>query len=638
MKQLLILIAIIASTLSTFASETSTKEPTTNKKYPYPFKYSDVVSDNISIVPIDRVIKDWGGNVLMWGEPAVSDIEALGFNLHLARLKEKILKGREDGVRLYIGSVFFVLHTMYFKYLAADPSLQEASIRDIAGEPILVQWMKDHSYRGVPPYWNCANNPRSREFYREVVTTNMEAGYDGLVIEEPRGAAHSVPMGGCFCDYCMEGFRDYLKKKYTREELKERGILSIEDFDYREMVKKVAETREAYMKAYRKKRIPLREDFWDYQLKAAAALVKEVRDLAKLLRGEDIVIGLFGNRLGPEWLVNSQYVDFYASEHSFGPPPEGYRGITFIYEVARALEKPMAWSFLSPPSATFVKQHKAFNLVKAWIALSYAFGHNFGIPHYAWAFPRSKVESWNRGPRNSESCTPHFLLPTENYLPFYQFVTRNAELFDDYEAVEQVGVLHSNPAMRKRNYEAQVHDLCWSLTNANIPYGLALAGDDWLANRLTEKDLSKFEFVVVPEPTMLEGEQQRVLDEWTAKGRAVPWKDVDDVLTRIEPFVSLKSKSNILIRPRKNPSNSAVPVVIHLLNLDYDLSKDAMNRQTDITIRLSHELFKDRKVRRVTQFSPESDPIQVKFENRADGVYVTIPEVNIWGILKPECE
>jgi len=638
MKQLLILIAIIASTLSTFASETSTKEPTTNKKYPYPFKYSDVVSDNISIVPIDRVIKDWGGNVLMWGEPAVSDIEALGFNLHLARLKEKILKGREDGVRLYIGSVFFVLHTMYFKYLAADPSLQEASIRDIAGEPILVQWMKDHSYRGVPPYWNCANNPRSREFYREVVTTNMEAGYDGLVIEEPRGAAHSVPMGGCFCDYCMEGFRDYLKKKYTQAELKKRGILSIDEFDYREMVREVADTREAWVHAYRQGKIPLVADFRDFQVRAAAVLVKETRELALRLGGEDTIVGAFGHMLGETWLVNAQYLDFYASEHLIGPPPEGYKPVTFTYELARALKKPIAWSYVLPQSWTYVKQNENYNVVKGWIALSYAFGHNFGIPHYGWAFPRTKVESWDIHPplKTTESCTPHFLLPTEDYLPFYQFVTRNAELFDDYEAVEQLGVLYSHAAIRKR--KMQVHDVCWSLTNANIPYGFALAGDDWFVHRLTEEELSRFEFVVVPEPILLDEEQQRVLDAWTAKGRAVSWQGVDDVLTRVEPFVSLQSKSNIMIRPRKNPSNSAVPVVIHLLNLDYDLSKDAMNRQTDITLRLNRKLIDDREVRNVTLLSPESESIQMPFENKPDGVYVSIPEVDIWGLLKLECD
>jgi len=637
MKQLLIVIAIITSTLSTFASEMSTKETTTNKKYPYPFKYSDVVSDNISLVPQDRVVKDWGGNVLMWGEPAASEVEAAGVNLKLERLKVQIAKGREDGVRLYMGGIFFVPHSnIYFKYLAADPTLQEAAIRDIEGKRMLLAWMVDHTYRGVPQYWTCSNNPRSREFYRECVTAAMEAGYDGICIEEPRGSSVSLFAGGCFCDHCMEGFHDYLEKKFTPEELKQKGILNIEDFDYREMVRDVADTREAWVRAYRQGKIPLVADFQDFQVKAAAALVKEMRELAKRMGGEDIIVGAFGAMLGPTWLVNSQYLDFYCSEHKYGPPPEGYKQVTFTYELARALEKPISWSNGNPTAWTYLKQNKAFNMVKGWIALSYAFGHNFGIPHYGWAFPRTKVERWDRHPKNSESCTPHFLLPTEDYIPFYQFVTRNAELFDDYEAVEQVGVLYSHAAIRKRKNE--VHNVCWSLLKTNIPYGLALAGDDWLANRLTEKDLSKFEFVVVPEPIMLEGEQQRVLDEWTAKGRAVPWKDVDDVLTRIEPFVSLKSKSNILIRPRKNPSNSTVPVVIHLLNLDYDLAKDAMNRQTDITICLAHKLMDDRDVRSITLLSPESESIQVPFENKPDGVYVSIPEVDIWGMLKLECD
>lgn len=62
--------------------------------------------------------------------------------------------------------------------------------------------------------------------------------------------------------------------------------------------------------------------------------------------------------------------------------------------------------------------------------------------------------------------------------------------------------------------------------------------------------------------------------------------------------------------------------------MDYDLSKDAMNRQTKITIRLSHEFLDDKKARRITLLSPENDPVRVRFKIKPDGVYVTVPEVD----------
>ncbi|VGO22676.1 Alpha-agarase [Pontiella sulfatireligans] len=630
--------AVVASVFSAFAGTEPGKDAAVVKKYPYPFKYSDVISDNISIVPVDRIIKDWGGNVLMWGEPAISDIDYNGENLYGKRIERKILKGKEDGVRIYIGSCFFLLHSMYHKFLAADPTLQEAAIRDIEGNRLTVPWMAGHTYRGVPLYWSCANNPRTRQFYREVITENMKAGYDGIVIEEPRGAAHGVGAGGCFCDHCMELFRVYMGKTYSPVELKKRGIDNIDTFDYREMVKPIANTREAYLKAKKKGKIPLAEDFMEFHLKEAANLVGEMSDLARSLGGEDTVVGLFGLRLGPEWLLNSHHIDFYASELAWGPPAEdGYKGVSFTFEVARALGKPHAWTYISPNQATFIKNHNSFNLVKAWIAMSYAAGQHFNIPHYAWAMPEAKVDVWNGRPSFKQGCSPHLYFPTESYLPFFRFVTEHAELFDGYDSIEQIGVLHSSPALRNRKFEQRVHDMCWELYESNIQYGLAIAGDDWVVHDLKESDADRFEFVIVPEPTKLDDAQQQIVDTWTAAGKTVKWKDVNDILSRIDPVVSLESDSGIFVRPRKNPDNALVPAVIHLLNTDYDLKKDGMNEQRDVVVRLSHKLLNGGTVHCITQYSPEDEPVQLSFEVKPDGVYVTVPKVDFWSVLKPEC-
>ncbi|VGO22684.1 Alpha-agarase [Pontiella sulfatireligans] len=634
MKRTIIFSLATLGLLSAFA-----EEPAMDKKYPYPFKYSDVTSDNISVVPIDRVIKDWGGNVLMWGEPAISEIQVGELNLNQRRIKEKIRKGREDGVRLYFGSLFFVPHSMYFKYMACDPTLQQACIRDIEGKPMYLNWMKKHTYRGVPLYWMCSNNPRSQEFYREIVTAGIEAGYDGFCIEEPRGSLMSLHVGGCFCDHCVNGFNEYLGKKYSPEELKKKGIPSLENFDYRNMVKKVAPNRDVWPAAYRKGKIPLVQDYKDYQLKAGAAVVKEMSELAKKLGGEDTAIGAFGHMLSPDWMVNAEHLDFYCMELLLGPPPEGFSRAGFTYEVARALGKPVSWGHVLPPSWNYMQANKAYNMMKSWIGFSYASGHNFGIPHYGWVHPNANAVSWDKVVKSVDGAVaPSFIYPTENCLPFYHFVTAHAELFDGYEAVEQVGVLHSNPAMRIKKNENRVRDLCWELMKANIPYGLALAGDDWLYKRLNETDLERFEFVVVPEPTMLDAEQQSVLDTWTARGKTVVWKNLDDVLARLDPVVSLESKHNMLIRPRTNSDNSNVPAVIHLLNMDYDLSKDCMNKQRDVVVRLSHKLLDGGKVSAITQYSPEYESVQVPFDVKPDGVYVTVPEVDYWSILKLDCD
>ncbi|WP_136064229.1 hypothetical protein [Pontiella sulfatireligans] len=53
-------IAIIASALLVCVVEAFSEKSDADRQYSYSFKYSDVISDNISMAPIDRIIKDWG--------------------------------------------------------------------------------------------------------------------------------------------------------------------------------------------------------------------------------------------------------------------------------------------------------------------------------------------------------------------------------------------------------------------------------------------------------------------------------------------------------------------------------------------------------------------------------------------------
>jgi len=513
-------------------------------------------------------------------------------------------------------------------YLAKVPDLQSAVCVDIEGNPIIMPWMPQ-VYEGVPTYWCCTNNPRYREYLRSQVILAMMAGADALFIDDHAGNAHKALLsqcGGCFCDYCVAGFREYLKNKYTAAELRELGIEDIEGFDYREMVRKVASTRSAFIEAYRQGWIPLIEEYQAYQVMSIRILERELIELAREVRGTPIPVGVNAYNLAPEQIFDSDFVDYFAAEidhyASQGRIPSS---LVFVYKLADALGKPLA-STAHGSDWAYIKEKNLTGLVKQWIAFAYALGHHFMVPHHIpWCF----VKVGGKTTWEPYDC------PTEEIAPLYIFVRQNADLFDGYEAVEQVGVLYSNLAFRRGVQNAR--DVCWSLLNASMPFGLAAAGDEWLVNRLSEDELSRFELIVVPEPAMLEGEQQRLIEEWMAKGRAVSWTSINDLLQRVEPLASLEGAGKVWILPRRNPNNPEAPVVVHLINWDYDASKDKMNRQDNIAICLSHKLLGGREARSVTLLSPDSDPIQLPFENRPDGVHVTVPEVTLWSILKIEC-
>jgi hypothetical protein len=94
------------------------------------------------------------------------------------------------------------------------------------------------------------------------------------------------------------------------------------------------------------------------------------------------------------------------------------------YELAASLGKPMA-ATASGQDWAFVKQNNCEDLVRFWIALAYAYGERFMVPHpeRQWCF-------------NNEIGTHWYAAPIEAYAPVYRFIRENADCFDGFEAVD----------------------------------------------------------------------------------------------------------------------------------------------------------------------------------------------------------
>ncbi len=568
----------------------------------------------------------YGTTVVAWGGGPRSANEVDDW-------KKRFKKARKLGIR-YCSNIWMLTATS--EILAADPSLRQAVCLDVNNHPIVPPWLRDRVHKGVPSYWGCTNHPRFRRHLRDQVTFAILAGAEGLHLDDHVGTANVwfspawlslarlglVGPPGCFCDFCMQGFRDYLGDKYSPDELREKDIDDAGSFDYHEMIRRVADDLQGFMKAYERGEVPLMEDFLTFQLKAAARLVEELGGLAEKLRGKRIPVSANSSNLDPRHLVDSPYLECFVAEISHhaqeGRIPT--RAI-FAYKLADALGKPVA-ATADGGDWAHVKERNLTGLVKLWVVLSYAFGHRLMPPHNQWCYTHEKGTHWYKG-------------PMKEYAPLYRFVRNNADIFDGYEALEQVGVIYSNLAYRQG--ERAVHDACRGLLRANVPFGLVLAGDDWLISRLAEEESSRFELIVVPEPTLLDGEQRRVIDKWVADGRAIPWVNEKNVLERVEPLTSLESASKVWMLPRKIPGRQDAPVVCHVVNWSYNASTDRMNRQSHVRVHVANKLFGRKKARNVTLLSPEREPTELSFEIRPDGISLTIPEVNLYGILRLAC-
>lgn len=337
-----------------------------------------------------------------------------------AETAQKVNHHHELGIRC-TGSMWCL--TAGAENLHKDPKLLAACAVDIEGKPVEVPWLFDHTYQGTKSYFGCTNHPEFQKLCRERVRQAMAGKADGLHVDDHLGTAGSTWQGGGFCDYCMKAFREYLKSHATQEQLQKAGVEQIDDFDYRTLVRKYATTNQEYRKAQYK--IPLMDLFLEFQAEAAAEHTRQLGQLAAEVAGHPVLLSAnagLPSKAHTYVVKNLTHVICEVGQNA----PAGTRQIDHAieaYELATTLGKPLA-ATASGQDWAFVKQNNCAELVRFWVALAYAHGQRFMVPHpqRQWCF-------------NNELGTHWYAAPMEAYAPMYRFIRANAACLDGFEAV-----------------------------------------------------------------------------------------------------------------------------------------------------------------------------------------------------------
>jgi hypothetical protein len=316
-----------------------------------------------------------------------------------------------------------------------DPNLRAACAVDIEGKPVEVPWLFDHTYQGTKTYFGCTNHPAFQKLCRERVRQAMAGRADGLHVDDHLGTAGAAWwQGGGFCDYCMSGFREYLRTHATKEQLSQAGVEQLDTFDYRVLVRKYATTRQEYKKVQHQ--IPLMDLFLAFQTDAAAEHVRQLGRLAEEVAGHPVLLSAnacLPNEVHTHVVKYLTHVVCEVDQSASGGTGKIDRAIE-AYELATRLGKPLA-ATASGWDWAFVKQNQCEELVRFWIALAYAYGERFMVPHpqRQWCF-------------NNELGTHWYAAPVEAYAPLYRFIRANAKWFDGFEAIPTQNAVRSAPA------------------------------------------------------------------------------------------------------------------------------------------------------------------------------------------------
>ena len=575
--------------------------------------------------------RKWGATLVTWGlDPIFTRTAKCPQSLG-----ELVKAAHDGGVRRYLANLDMCSAQPW--NLARDAELREAIARDFNGNGLVVPWFPA-VVDGVPAYFGCLNNPVYQENLRQRVREAYAAGCKGLHVDWTDVMGWILRnRGGCYCSFCMAGFKKYLLKEHSRRQLSEMGIDDIEAWDFAAEVRRVAGTKQQLPGMIKsgcmEEQIPLFRDYQAFVAQSDLNWLEELRKLNKQLGGPDAGYSINGGRVD-RWLATSSLADFFTTEIRHNPEQKRVPSrVVGMYRIAESLGKMLSVTAGTVKDWSYPAKGGMDTLVAMWVSFAYANGHLFIVPNNIWAYSKEKGEHAYRGPEKV-------------FVPLYKFVRRNEQLLDGYDPIEQFGVVYSPPdnpvkiqdvsdGVPKRQLVDRFSEICGELVEAHLPFGVVFPAASGGTRGLSEQTLGRFERIIIPEGVVLNGREKAILETWKSEGRAVTWTGPESALQGVKPMVSIAEGKRVWVFPRQRKNDPEAPVVFHLFNPSYEAEHDAMIEQTDFVLSLRSDL-PNHRVRRAVLYTPDDEPREVPVGAAGGRIEITIPKLTIWGILSLE--
>ncbi len=518
-----------------------------------------------------------------------------------------------------------------------DSNFMESTVRDLNNRPAITWWT--HTYKGHPAYHYCTNAPGYRHYLFYQLHRVLSAGADWLMIDSaiPTIGALNARYGGCFCQHCMAGFREFLRETMAPEQLQSAGIEDIDRFDYGEFLRARGITDQRYRAEILAfpPTLPLAKAYFDFQWREVNALFRAFKRAGRAY-GVNVPMSSNSPFYWAEFIYAVDAHDFYTNEMEYQPPDVEILPSEPIYtfKLADALDKLIAITGVPRAFEPYRLQPRPSH-IGFWIAQAYAHGHVFMVPDKMWTLRSpGKADRW-------------YYADPDDYTALYHFVRDFPQLFNDYEAVASIALIFSNKAVRQylgerlsqghlggQNRSAPrtpLYEACQSLSRANIPFCLLVAGDDWVADRLLDADLSAYGTVVRFEPSHLNEGQESILRECGEK--LLTYRGADDLLSQLDADINIAGADNISVLLRHKPDDEGAPLVCHLLNANYDADADGYETARDLELRIDHRLL-GRTFTRAWLFAPGREPREIACRADAQMTTITVPELDMWAIVR----
>ena len=523
--------------------------------------------------------------------------------------------------------------------------LEECTSRDIFGEACHSTWVECPD-REHFCYLMDRNNPVWREYLKAIIRIQIDAGVQGVQLDEADLPYFANRYGGCFCKDCMKQFRAYLRALPADRFPADLAGTDLQSFHYGQWL-----LDRGYDFKSNQESTPL---FWDYlrfQRGAIARYFAELTDYARdYAAGKGRTVKVSGNiyRLAPHYYPFARHVDVLITETD----NQGFRQPAWNrYAAGFAGDKPVV-AVENPYGGVVIdlgeklKVGRAYDQFRMMQYEAAALGINMSIPYGAWL--GSVVHDSFQPPH--ELCVEISRFLTDNERLYSTRTYSETALVYSVESTFELHALEGDQGESKFPFW-QVSE---RMIDARQPYDVVMFPEGELrADELRVDDLAQYRTLVLAECRFLTEHQRRLLLDHLehggrlvvvgALGRNLPDDDIRAVLEHRHtviaggadeftpgllaggPQVTVDTDVDLALNIHQLGEKEAA---LHFIRYDYDQQTDAVPVLPELTlnVRLS------RPFRQATALSPDGR-LSVSMTPSGPMHHITLRDVPLYGVI-----
>ena len=525
--------------------------------------------------------------------------------------------------------------------------------RDIHGVACHARWVECPD-REHECYLMDRNNPVWREYLKAIIRIQIDAGVDGIQLDEAELPITSFQYGGCFCRDCMQGFRQYLKDLPENQLPSELHGVDLDIFHYGEWL-----LAQGYDFKTNREQTPLFYIYHRFQIRQIARYFNELADYARQYAAEKgrkvLVSGNFFNLVAHWYYAMEPKVDLIITEmrNTRYRQPAWYRYVAGFAAGKPVIVAENPYGGVIPDLVQMLKVGKGYDLFRMSLYEAAALGANMSVPYGAWM-----------GSVIQDSFHP----PHELCVEIQKFIADHEHLYStktysdtavvysvetEFQRESGRGIFADNRYNVESSEVGPFWQVCEALSDAAQPYDVLFFPDgDLRPDSLTPDILIQYRTLILPDCRYLTQTQSQLLGEYLQnEGRLLVMGDLGANLPEKERIailnhpgtrqVDVGAQFDLNWLPFGQQIHLSMPadlainlqrvetgVAVHILRYEYDFKEDTIPvfDELNIDLRLSKN-FASLEV-----FSPGEAP-QVKLDVAGDLPRLALKNIPLYSII-----